>query len=125
MLFKTIKWAGLIILGLLLITVYSLLDPAQYSFFPNCPFLSLTGLECPGCGSQRAVHHLLNLQVSGAFRENPLLVLALPYVLLNFTFSIIERPSERIRRWRNRLFGTQAILILLGLVISFWILRNL
>lgn len=62
--------------------VYYSFNPSLYAFFPPCPFRTLTGLPCPGCGSQRAIHCLLHLDVVGAFRQNALLVLSLPIVLL-------------------------------------------
>lgn len=62
--------------------VYYSFNPSLYAFFPPCPFRTLTGLPCPGCGSQRAIHCLLHLNVAGAFRQNALLVLSLPIVLL-------------------------------------------
>ena len=36
--------------------VYVALDPATCAVFPRCPFYVLTGLKCPGCGSQLALH---------------------------------------------------------------------
>ena len=40
--------------------VYFTFDPAQEAYFPRCTFLTLTGYQCPGCGSQRALHALLH-----------------------------------------------------------------
>ncbi|MDE7397749.1 MAG: DUF2752 domain-containing protein, partial [Muribaculum sp.] len=38
--------------------IYAVFDPTL-PWFPKCLFRQLTGLECPGCGSQRAIHALL------------------------------------------------------------------
>lgn len=46
--------------------VYFFFDPAGSRLFPRCPFLSLTGLRCPGCGSQRALHSLLHGEIARA-----------------------------------------------------------
>ncbi|WP_225974845.1 DUF2752 domain-containing protein [Arachidicoccus ginsenosidivorans] len=62
------------------------------SWFPKCPFRSLTGLQCPGCGSQRAIHDLLNLDILGAFRENALMVVSIPYIVTAF----ILNPSTTL-----------------------------
>ena len=56
--------AGLIVLGI--IAVYLIFDPTQSDLFPKCPFMMLTGLKCPGCGSQRVIHALLNGDVAAA-----------------------------------------------------------
>lgn len=53
-------------------------DPARHSLYPVCYFHQLTGLDCPGCGSQRAIHQLLHGNLLLAFRLNPLLILSLP-----------------------------------------------
>jgi hypothetical protein len=55
-------------------------DPAQVHFFPPCLFHALTGLQCPGCGSTRALHHLLHGDVGGALRLNPLLFALPPFL---------------------------------------------
>jgi hypothetical protein len=55
-------------------------DPATSGLFPPCPLLYFTGWYCPGCGSLRALHQLLqgNLRVAWAF--NPLTVMLLPFL---------------------------------------------
>lgn len=114
--------AGLLLLG----AGYFLwrYNPATATFFPPCPFLRFTGLLCPGCGSQRALHQLLHLNIGAAWHYNPLLVAALPYVAAAF---IVERLPARahIQRWRRCFFGTPAIAFILTVTLSFWILRNI
>jgi hypothetical protein len=61
--------------------LYYYLDPARYPF-PRCPFYLLTGLFCPGCGSQRATHALLHGRVAQAAGLNLLAVAALPVLAL-------------------------------------------
>src|SRR6201993_4869050 len=56
-------------------------DPTQYRFYPVCIFHSLTGLQCPGCGSLRALHALSHGHLLTALHYNPLLVLALPFLV--------------------------------------------
>ena len=57
-------------------------DPATHGFYPGCLFHRLTGLDCPGCGGLRAVHHLLHGEIAAAFHYNALFVVALPVGLL-------------------------------------------
>ena len=56
-------------------------DPSEYVLMPKCPFKMLTGLDCPGCGFQRAMHALLHGHVAEAIRFNVFLVVAVPYLL--------------------------------------------
>ena len=117
---------GIIALGfLMLLVLYAYFDPAQADFFPACPFHSLTGFLCPGCGSQRALHHLLNLQVSTAYSYNPLLIISLPYILTATVGDHIPNLSPALLKWRKIFFGRNAIIIVLLIIISFWIFRNL
>lgn len=107
-----------------LILLYKAFDPAGSAFFPKCLFLELTGWQCPGCGSQRAVHALLNADIAGAIRSNALLVLSIPYLIGGMAIEQIKNPGESLQRWRKRLYGKNAILTVLTLIIAFWILRN-
>ena len=102
--------------------LYYAADPARAGFFPPCPLRSLTGLLCPGCGSQRCVHQLMHGHWAEAFALNPLLVLALPYVLLG----VVVEYSPLRTRWagfRQRLYGRRAAQVTFGVVLAFWIFR--
>lgn len=110
-------------LVILFLIIYGSLDPATSAWFPKCPFLSLTGYQCAGCGSQRAMHQLLQGQIAQAFHYNPLLVISLPYLFIGVLF---EFPSikNRYHNIQRILFGYRSIYVVLTIIISFWILRN-
>ncbi len=122
---KTLKWAGLIILLIILALLYKKYNPSGSIFFPKCPFKALTGLKCPGCGSQRAVHYILNLDIYSAIKENAMLVLSIPYILTGLVFDSLKNPNERVLKWRKKLFGLKAIFLILAAIIAFWVLRNI
>jgi hypothetical protein len=106
-----------------LIVIYKTFDPAT-GLFPKCPFRQATGLQCPGCGSQRAVHHLLNAEIKQAFALNPLLVLSIPYLIAGFFFEVLLLNKNGLRA-RKFLFGTKAIIVILLIIIGFTVWRNL
>lgn len=116
---KIIVWAAA---ALLLITVYFMFNPSGSAMFPKCPFLVLTGLECPGCGSQRAVHSLLHLDIVSAFRYNALLVVSIPAVM-------VYLYAEINRKRKPALYATlhKGIVIwsIFAIVVIWWIARNL
>lgn len=87
-------------------------DPAAVHFFPPCLFHSLTGLQCPGCGTTRALHHLLHGDVAGAFRLNPMLFAVVP-------FGILASASRRFATHPLTGWGAAAV------TIAWWIGRNL
>lgn len=55
-------------------------DPARGGY-PPCPFRLATGLDCPGCGTLRALHALAAGDLGAAVGLNALVVLALPFVV--------------------------------------------
>lgn len=98
------------------------LDPnAADSLLPGCPFLALTGLYCPGCGSTRCLHALAHFDPVAAIAMNPLLVLALPVLLMMLLWSAGLRPGFldplMARLGQPRLW--------LWLLLGFGLLRNL
>ena len=122
---KILKWSIAIILVTILAILYRTYNPIGNVYFPKCPFREFTGLKCPVCGSQRAVHYLLNFDILNATKENVILVLSLPYILTGLVFDLLKQPNGVILKWRKRLFGQKAIFLVLTIIIAFWILRNI
>lgn len=106
------------------VVIYRNFNPSDYPFFPKCPSKLLTGFDCPGCGSQRAVHHLLNLELGEAAKDNLLVVLFAPYIVAGLVFENIKRPSRRFLVWRRRLFGLPAIYVIFAVITVFTVVRN-
>jgi len=104
--------------------VFYTLDPAEQPVFPRCPFLLLTGYECPGCGSQRAIHSLLHFDFKAAFRYNALMVPVIPYVLIGIYLQCFG-GSRRHPKIEKIFYGRWSALTVLVLVFAFWIGRNL
>jgi len=76
-----LKWTAPIAVFAALAVLYFF--PAElYPIYPRCLFHSLTGLDCPGCGSIRSVQSLLHGQFAAAFRFNPLLYVIVPGLFL-------------------------------------------
>jgi len=71
-------WTGALLLGGAAATVLFLFDPARVPIYPGCVFHQVTGLDCPGCGSLRALHALLHGEVRAALRFNAFVVMSLP-----------------------------------------------
>ena len=101
--------------------VYFAFDPAAEAWFPKCPFWMLTGWECPGCGSQRAIHALLHGDLWGAVQSNVLFVVGIPYAV----GSLYKPKSERGERIRRFFYGPTALRTALGVILVFWVVRNL
>lgn len=105
--------------------VYFVFSPeSSQNYFPPCPFHLATGLDCPGCGSQRAIHHLLHLDIRLAFLRNPLLVIAIPYILLGLYFEYYG-GKERFPHIRQTFFGKKATIAVFIIIMAYWIGRNI
>ena len=111
-----------IVAVLLFVLVYGFFDPTRVSFFPKCPFHQLTGLQCPGCGSQRALHQLLHLNIAGAFHYNALMVLCIP--LIGFLL-FAELFATRFPRLHQAAHNTWFSWGILAIVLLWWLLRNI
>ncbi|MBO4446691.1 MAG: DUF2752 domain-containing protein [Bacteroidales bacterium] len=86
-----------VIAAIIVLIVYGLLDPAKVPF-PRCPFFVLTGLKCPGCGTQRALHCLLHLNIADAFRYNALMVLSIPVLAVLLAAELFKDKFPRLHR---------------------------
>lgn len=114
----------LLLIALVALTIiYYRVSPTSSVFFPKCAFLMLTGLKCPGCGSQRAVHALLHADLASAFAHNALLVLSLPYLalLIGARLYVYLHPASSLRA---TLESPLVIRTYFVITIAFWIARN-
>ena len=124
------EWVGRYLLPVLvpaLAAVFYFYDPSQSrhgNFFLKCLFHQATGLHCPGCGGQRAVHQLLHGHVRQAANHNLLFVVALPFLAVMLAIRIANGfRSEKITC--TFLLNPVAKMILLAAVMGFWLARNL
>lgn len=99
-------------------------DPAGSGLYPPCPFLALTGLYCPGCGSLRASRQLLLGNAAGALMLNPLFVLVLPF-LAYWALSVAVEGMAGRRLLPRPFLPAASIWALLAVVLVYWGLRNL
>lgn len=104
------------------VAVYLLYDPSQSALFPRCPFLMLTGLKCPGCGSQRVIHSLLGGDIAAAWHYNAFMVAALPVIAL---YSYAELRRRRHPQLYNRLNSPTVIWSIFAATVLWWLLRNI
>ena len=118
-----------ILLILLGIAVFALLfpyffyDPGNFKYFPSCPLYSISGIYCPGCGSQRAMHDLLHLNIVGAIGHNMLIVPAIIVVVYNYTIKLLENKRGAVLY--NFMYEPKAPIIVFMVIMVFWILRNI
>lgn len=98
-------------------------DPNESGHYPSCPFLTMTGYYCPGCGMTRLVHALTHGDVGTAFGLNPLLFALLP--VLGYLYARWTVLSVRGRPMRSALFRPAVVYSFLGVLAVYWVVRNL
>lgn len=114
---------GILVVLLLIGGIYFLFSPEESGFFPQCAFHSMTGLDCPGCGSQRAIHHLLHFRIREALSSNLLLVVSIPYIIICLYMGFFGGRG-RYPKIRKALLSKKALLIIFILIALFWVIRN-
>ena len=117
---RHVKSFALAAATIVLLLLYFFVD-ARKGGFPTCPFHKLTGLLCPGCGSQRGLSALLHGDVLEAFQFNPLLVCAVPLVVYAVVIFVKTNGTQRPKLLYHPLFAK----LCLWVVLLFWIGRNL
>lgn len=111
------------LLGLFLLWLYFNINPNGQSFFPKCPFHTITGFHCPGCGSQRALHDFLHGNIIEGFKHNVLIGLGILVFL--YKGLLMLRSYYYPQKQSNLLYHPKTAWLILILVVLFWLLRNL
>lgn len=101
----------------------AVVDPNEPGHFPGCPFLTLTGYYCPGCGGLRMVHSLTTGRPGEAFGHNPLAFLLIP--VAGYLWVRWAVCSARGRAMRSALFHPWVLAGFGVLVLVYWVVRNL
>ena len=97
-------------------------NPYETQIGMPCPILSLTGLQCPGCGSTRALYSLLHGDPVKAFSMNPLLLACYASGTLLVGMTVAE---SRRRPRVARALSVAAISLVAGAAIYTGVIRNL
>jgi len=114
---------GVLVLAASIVTYLAAVDPNQDGHYPTCPFLAVTGYQCPGCGSLRTVHALAHGDLREAFGLNVFAVVMVPVLVffwLRWTAARLQGRPVRAKAGDPRL-----IWALFASIVLFWLLRNL
>ncbi|MCM1347867.1 MAG: DUF2752 domain-containing protein [Firmicutes bacterium] len=101
--------------------VYWAYDPSK-NFFPRCPVYMATGWQCPGCGSQRAIHALLNGDLAGAWHYNAMLLFFIPVIGVLLASELFR---ERFPRFNKLATSSAAVWIIVAILFLWGVLRNI
>ena len=113
--------AAALVLALVAIACfYYFVDPAS-GLMPRCFFHAVTGLQCPGCGFQRALHALLHGNIGEAWHYNPFAFFAVPTGIF---YIVTESMRHRWPRFHARAVHPLIIIAITAAILAFWVARN-
>lgn len=122
---SSLKFFSFTVLGMALLggaAVLFFFNPGTHNFYPVCLFHKLTGLNCPGCGSTRALYALLHGSFHVALRDNALLILSM-------TVFVIWGARVMVKKLRGQTvafeWSSKILWAFLILSVVFGVLRNL
>lgn len=103
--------------------VLRLFPPAAHGFYPPCPFHSLFGILCPGCGATRALAALLDGRWTDAAHLNLFFVVLAPFLLALLAAELYS--AFRWDRWRPIPQSPAAVSAVLTVAVLFGFARNM
>ena len=96
---------------------------------PLCPLKAVTGLDCPLCGSLRAVHALTRGDVAGAANHNLLFTVSAPFLVLAWAWWLLDSLDQRppgtplVEAYRRH--ATLLRWVAVAVLVTFAVARNL
>lgn len=121
---KMLLVATMAALSIFFIYILYKYNPSTSGFYPPCPTKYLLGIKCPGCGSLRASHALLHGRVAEAWHLNPMLLLAIPFILLLLFTGIFRSHNRVMDLVYNKLNNRVSLIIIAFILLGWGILRN-
>lgn len=102
---------------------YYIVNPADSQLMPHCILKVITGVDCPACGSQRAMHALLHGHLAAALRYNLFMLYSVPYLIaVLWGYSRLLPGGAFMRRTAH---SRTAMLTYIALFTAWWIIRNI
>jgi len=122
LIYKLLSIIGFFILGGGIYYFYQN-DPAQSeTVFILCVTKNISGIDCPGCGSQRAFHELLHGNFIKAAKLNLTIYFFTPLLLFIFLKTALKPFHIDLP---DLLITTKRLMLILFFLLLFTVLRNL
>lgn len=90
------------------------------SWLPECEFLAVTGLYCPGCGGTRAVKSLLRGDLIRSFLYHPFVM----YVAVSYTVFMVYEFCKKHFKKIHKVFPVECVICVgVGVLLLQWIVK--
>lgn len=90
---------------------------------PTCPTKALFHIDCPGCGSLRAIYSLMHGDIGAALHYNAVGVLAIVALTVSFvTYTVGLWTGRRLWKWQTLRYAPA---IVLGIALVWFVIRNI
>ena len=122
MIYKLLSIIAFTLLGIGIYYFYTNDPSGGEAIFVACISKTISGLDCPGCGAQRAFHELLHGNFIKAAQLNLLIYFFTPLFLFIF-FKVTLKPFNI--NLPEIIISSKWLISLLVLIIFFTIIRNL
>jgi hypothetical protein len=108
-------------LGLAACAVLAVRDPSTRGSYGVCPFLALTGYDCPGCGLMRGTNAALGGDIGDTIDHNVFWPFVIGFLLFLYGRWFVRSVGREVAdievpRWVPVAVG--------AVMVSFWVLRN-
>ena len=106
----------------ILVSVVVALCLYQDIFILRCIPKTITGYDCPFCGTQRAISYIIHGNFESAFFSNPFLFIVSPYIIVVVLCILKVIPQNS--KIQKIAYSKPAIIIAGVATLAWWILRN-
>ena len=109
-----------LVVGSVAVVALLITDFKIISWFPECDFLTKTGLYCPGCGGTRAVKSLLRGDLIRSFLYHPFV----PYcAIMYISFMVYEFIKKHFKIFK-KVFPVEIVICIgVGVLLLQWIIK--
>tara|TARA_R110000787_G_scaffold28923_5_gene78825 strand:- start:74655 stop:75026 length:372 start_codon:yes stop_codon:yes gene_type:complete len=121
LIYKFLSIIAFIIFGIGIFYFYTNDPSNSEAIFIGCISKTISGLDCPGCGAQRAFHELLHGNFIKAAQLNLLIYFFAPLLLFIFLKMTLQPFNINLP---DIIISTKWLISLLALMILFTIIRN-
>lgn len=112
---------AIVIVGLIVLFSF---NPENTLWMPKCPMFVITGLKCPACGFQRALHSLLHLNFAQSVRYNFFLIISVPYAISLVIVTWLD-PYNKLKRLKKVCYSRITIYFYLVCFVAWGVVRNI